>query len=292
MSNPYKILGVSRDASESEIKKAYHKLALKYHPDKNSDENAEEEFKKISKAYTDIINPTQDMFMEDFPDLGELFSMFGDIFMGSGPSSMLNFGNPKGSTAKAYLSLTLEELYMGCKQTVRYTYKRIRGMKQMEMSPTVQNVATMMGGVDASFQAVFMVPDEEIIEGIEEVVIPAGFDNSRPLVKNINSNGNNFDLCVHIGDKLHNIFERRGNDLLIRFELNLKEALCGFEREIVHLDGRTLDLKCNNIVDPYNNKTIPGEGMIEDGNLIISFQINFPKDLDEDIKEKLKNINF
>ena len=50
--NPYEVLGVARDASDADIKKAYHKLVMKYHPDKNpGDKSAEEKFKEVSSAY-------------------------------------------------------------------------------------------------------------------------------------------------------------------------------------------------------------------------------------------------
>ena len=57
MTNYYSILGISKDANVDEIKKAYHKNALKYHPDKNRGENAEEMFKKVVEAYEVLSDP-------------------------------------------------------------------------------------------------------------------------------------------------------------------------------------------------------------------------------------------
>ena len=57
MVNYYSVLGISRDATKEDIKKAYHKCALKYHPDKNKQDNAEEMFKKVVEAYEVLSDP-------------------------------------------------------------------------------------------------------------------------------------------------------------------------------------------------------------------------------------------
>jgi molecular chaperone DnaJ len=90
----YEILGVPKDASKSEIKKAYRKLALKYHPDKNPDKNAESRFKEISEAYAVLYDDDKRQMYDRYGHAGidQQFSQedifrgadFGDIFRGMG----------------------------------------------------------------------------------------------------------------------------------------------------------------------------------------------------------------
>jgi molecular chaperone DnaJ len=101
----YEVLGVEKTASEDEIKKAYRKIAIKYHPDRNpGDKEAEEKFKEAAEAYNVLHDPKTrqqyDQFGFNGPGMGggfdfsgfggasmnmdDIFSMFGDIFGGHG----------------------------------------------------------------------------------------------------------------------------------------------------------------------------------------------------------------
>lgn len=68
----YKVLGVSPESNEDEIKKAYRKLALKFHPDKNSDTDAEDKFKEIAEAYEILTDPQKRSIYDQFGEEGEL----------------------------------------------------------------------------------------------------------------------------------------------------------------------------------------------------------------------------
>ena len=89
--NPYEVLGVARDASDADIKKAYHKLVMKYHPDRNPDnKDAEEKFKEVNNAF-DILKD---------PQKRAAYDRFGDAAFAGGNGAGAGFGgNPFGDGA-------------------------------------------------------------------------------------------------------------------------------------------------------------------------------------------------
>jgi molecular chaperone DnaJ len=137
----YEILGLSRNADEAEIKKAYRKMALKYHPDKNPDDkDAEERFKEAAEAYEALSDPQKRKMYDQFGHEGmrgqggfgggagmnmdDIFSQFGDIF-GGAFGGFGGGGDPrrgrriKGSNLRIKVKLTLEEIANGARKKIK-----------------------------------------------------------------------------------------------------------------------------------------------------------------------------
>lgn len=138
----YEVLGVGKDAGADEIRRAYKKLAIKYHPDKNpGDKEAEEMFKEAAEAYevlsTDDKRAQYDRFGHDAPNMGggagfssfdDIFSHFGDIFgdfgFGGARQSRGRQGPPPGNDLQIKVPLTLKEIAFGATKKVRIKRQR------------------------------------------------------------------------------------------------------------------------------------------------------------------------
>jgi len=145
----YDVLGVAKGASAEEIKKAYRKLAIKYHPDKNPDDkSAEDKFKEAAEAYEVLSTPEKKQRYDQFGHAGvggaaggggyggggmnmeDIFSQFGDIFGGGGGSPFDSFFGgggqsrggrrvAKGSNLRIKVKLTLEEIANGAEKKIK-----------------------------------------------------------------------------------------------------------------------------------------------------------------------------
>ena len=137
----YQTLGVSASATDGEIKKAYRRLALKYHPDKNPDDpEAELKFKKVSEAYSCLSDPEKrknyDMFPEGLGEppygnargFGDIFDHFGDMFgenFGFGGGTKSRQRVQKGESVVVKVNLSLTEVLTGVEKEISFTTREI-----------------------------------------------------------------------------------------------------------------------------------------------------------------------
>ena len=195
----YEVLGVSKSASADEIKKAYRKLAIKYHPDKNpGDKEAEEKFKEAAEAYEVLSDENKKARYDQFGHAGmggaagggyggmnmeDIFSQFGDIF-GSGFGGCGGFGGGgrpqqvRGSNLRVRIKLTLEEIFNGAQKTLKVKRMKLAEGVTSKTCPTCNGRGVQMKVMNTVFGQMQTQATCDRCQGLGKVAdkIPAGAD--------------------------------------------------------------------------------------------------------------------
>ena len=275
MKDYYDILGVSRESSDQEIKKAYRKIAMKSHPDRNpGDKAAEEKFKQAAEAYS-VLSDSQkkqqyDRFGHDAfnqqqgfggggMNVEDIFSSFGDIFGNMG------FGDVFGSRSSSHshrtagdlritLKLTLEEMFSGVSKKVR--------IKKQVRNNSEPVVCSKCGGsgevrmVQKSFlgQIVNVQPCQackgmgrtggvESSTAVVEIEVPPGVgENSQMTMRGEGNQGfikeSDGNLIVQFIEIEHEIFIRNDLDVYLQCDIQYQQAVMGTTIDIPTLEGK------------------------------------------------------
>ena len=158
----YEILGIDKNASAAEIKKAYRKMAVKYHPDKNpGDDQAEQMFKEAAEAYEVLSNPDKKAKYDRFGhaafdgsggfggggmDMDDIFSQFGDIFGGGGFGGFGGFGGRQSQRRQARGGNLRIRVKLNLKDVANGVEKKIKVSRKKQASDTTYKTCTTCNG--------------------------------------------------------------------------------------------------------------------------------------------------
>jgi len=298
----YDVLGLTKDASEADIRKAYHKLARLHHPDKGGDP---EKFKKVQEAYEVLSDPQK----------RENFDKFGTPDGGGNPNGFPNpndifaqmfggaFGGQRGPVRRAdhhhELKITLEDAYRGLSRTFKVTLSkpcfscrrqcpqcRGRGTNLVQMGPMsfsqpCQPCGGLGGGSSGCQSCNFKSKKYEPLN--LELKIPAGVEDGATLVaggmgeqpqKPDEEPG---DLIFHIKIQDHPELMRHGNDLVWSTRISFEDSVNGKVIQIPHFDGAIqINTSDWGVLDPREDYVIQGKGFVPGGKLRVSFNVVYP----------------
>jgi curved DNA-binding protein len=272
----YDVLGVKRQASEDEIKKAYRKLARQYHPDRNpGDKQAEAKFKEVQEAYDVLTDKTKrahyDRFGRVGPDGG--FGGGGQTFhWGQAPGGGFQQMDP-GAAAEIFSQIFGAGGGGGMGDIFGQSTRQRRGRRaqpqDVESEITIPfNTAALGGSVEVRV-------DGKAIN----VKIPTGISDGQALrLQGQGPAGANLVLKIRV--QPHPYFQRQGNDLILEVPLTVAEAAVGTKIDVPTLDGTKLTVKVPPGSSSGSRLRLRGKG-IAGGDQYIEIKVVVPPAADE-----------
>ncbi|KAG5407231.1 hypothetical protein IGI04_013350 [Brassica rapa subsp. trilocularis] len=314
----YKLLQVDRSATDDDLKKAYRKLAMKWHPDKNptNKKDAEAKFKQFSEAYDVLSDPQKRAVYDQYGEEGlkgnvpppnaasgaSYFStgfnprsaddIFAEFFGFSTPFGGGGGGGAGGSMHHHHHHHPHHHHQAAARKVAPIENKLPCSLEDLYKG-TTKKMKISREILDASGKA---TQTEEILT----IGVKPGWKKGTKIT--FPEKGNEHpgvipaDLVFIIDEKPHPVFTRDGNDLIVTQKISLAEALTGYTVNLTTLDGRTLTIPVTNVIHPEYEEVVPKEGMplqkdqTKKGNLRIKFNIKFPARLTSEQKSGFKKL--
>ncbi|KAD4983168.1 hypothetical protein E3N88_19839 [Mikania micrantha] len=271
----YNTLKVNRSVSDEDLKKAYKKLAMKWHPDKNIDDKlAESKFKQISEAYYVLSDPKK----------RQIYDLYGEEGLNSG---VYDESAPDFAMKFRFVPRDANEIF------AEFFYAGDGGRKKGNFGGVMKNCDRK-----AETLQIRNCSKPGILDEILPIQIKPGWKKGTRITflekGNQEPGADPGDLIFVVDEKPHNTFKRDGNDLVLTKRITLLEALTGKTIKVTTLDGRNLTVPLTDIIKPGHEEVVRNEGMPiskepgKKGNLRIKIDIKFPSRLTDEQKSDLR----
>ncbi|XP_023641601.1 dnaJ homolog subfamily B member 13 isoform X2 [Capsella rubella] len=286
----YKVLQVDRNAKDDDLKKAYRKLAMKWHPDKNPNnkKDAEAKFKQISEAYDVLSDPQKRAIYDQYGEEG-LTSQVPPP--GAGGFS----GASDGGASFRFNGRSADDIF-----SEFFGFTRPFGDSRGAGPSNGFRFAEDVFASNLELHSFFSCRRPTTVEEILTIEIKPGWKKGTKITFPEKGNEQRgiipSDLVFIVDEKPHAVYKRDGNDLVITQKIPLVEALTGYTAQVTTLDGRTVTVPINSVISPSHEEVVKGEGMpipkdpSKKGNLRIKFSIKFPSRLTTEQKSGIKRM--